>query len=549
MVLLKTIVQGTQMLNKNILATTAHSINFSSIFKFVNILLFCLFSSILYAQYLKEFETGFSTIFMDPLTVDSYHFGNNPAYLNFSVEDEFLSLKSQFHNDEGNFKKFITPGIIRSTDYFGSGKKSLDSTQRFKGSFGFSKIERRNWDWFFTRDYETDNPFLIGDSTSGKTRINGIILNAQYGINFFDNLAAGISLDYSVDEGLKTVSPRPTSDHRDIHGRLGLGYSLTKNFSLGVIVDVTDKNEQISYREDEGALNQETVILKFKGYDFPNVLRKKVETRYAYTSGYAAGITFSYNNSSRYYLAGYLNSGFDKNSIKDDALDPKGVGFWKDDYLEAGIKVAVRILEDINTGFSYNYAKRDGWAKYPAADALYYERNSHLHSFIFGTEKKMSDAIRAGLEIGVSLSSQKENDHYSMVKSSNRFNQYFSKLGINYTWSNNLSTLVSYSYAKKGSLASGLNFPSLIVFGTAGNAGSSNNSGYYTKYRVYDLLYLQTEFVKQSFSITSELRALVPGTILFYIDYSFVKPQFSSYYGDADRKEFNLILEFRVKVI
>jgi len=109
--------------------------------------------------------------------------------------------------------------------------------------------------------------------------------------------------------------------------------------------------------------------------------------------------------------------------------------------------------------------------------------------------------------------------------------------------------LVSYSYAKKGSLASGLNFPSLIVFGTAGNAGSSNNSGYYTKYRVYDLLYLQTEFVKQSFSITSELRALVPGTILFYIDYSFVKPQFSSYYGDADRKEFNLILEFRVKVI
>lgn len=532
---MRNILSDNQLLNKMFRTSIVNFFNFHSVYKYFFIFLFCFLSNTIYSQNYKEFETGFSTIFNYPFTLDSYHFGNNPAYLNFSLEDEFLALKTQTKNDEGDFKKFITPKINRSYALFASGKKSIDSTQKFKGSFGFSKIERKKWDWFFTRDYETDNPFLIGDSTSGDTRINGIILNTQYVINILNDFSAGVNLDYSVDEGLKTISPRPTSEHRDIHARLGIGYLINKDFSIGLTADVTDKNEQISYREDEGSLNQETIILKFKGYDFPNVLRKKVETRYAYTSGYASGITFSYNNSNNFSLAGYFNSGFEKNSIKDDALDPKGVGFWKDDYLEAGIKLTACISKDINTGLSYNYLKRNGWAKYPPTDVLYYERNYYLHSLIAGYEQKISEDICAGLEAGFSISSKKEDDHYSVVNSNLQFNQYFGKLGINYNWSENLSSLISYGFSKKASPNSELHF--------------SNNSVYFTNGRIYDLLYLQSGFIKHNFSVTSEIKAWVSNAILFHLNYSLVKPQLSIPFGNANRKEFDLTLEYRVKVI
>jgi len=148
---MKNILPNTETLNMNVKKSFANKITFDSFSKIIIVFLVCLLSNNLYSQNYKEFETGFSTIFID--SVNSYNFGNNPAYLNFNLDDEFLSLKSQFHNDQGDFKKFITPGINRTTDFFASGKKSIDSTQKFKGSFGFSKIERKNWEWIFTRDY------------------------------------------------------------------------------------------------------------------------------------------------------------------------------------------------------------------------------------------------------------------------------------------------------------------------------------------------------------------------------------------------------------
>ena len=499
------------------------------------IVFFLSFAQNIYSQNYKEFETGFSTIFIDPQTVDSYHFGKNPAYINFSLNDEFLSLKNITKDEEGEYKKFTTPRIDRSYDFFASGKKSIDSTQKFKGSFGFTKLERKKWDWFFTRDYDTDNPFIIGDSTTGDSRINGILLNAQYAINISDDFSAGINIDYSVDEGLKTVSPRPTSEHRDIGAKIGAGFNIDKNISIGVTCGFSDKNEQISYREDEGSLTQETIILKFKGYDFPNVLRKKVETRYAYTNVYDAGLNFSYDDLERTKVAAFVNSGFEKTSIKDDALDPKGEGFWKDDHLEAGIKLVTNLAEDLNIGFIYRYNLNDGWAKYPPTDVLYYERNSASHSLEAGVETKIDGDLSAGLEAGFSRSSRDENDHYSIVRSLNKSNVWFGKIGINYSWSNSIATLISYNFAKKSN--------------SLGELTIGNNTVYFFNNRIYDLWHLQSGYVKHGFSISSEISTLSSGTLLAQINYSLMKPISHAVFGNVNRNEFRLTLEYRVKTI
>jgi len=487
-----------------------------------------------YSQNYKEVETGFTTIFNYSFVLDSYHFGNNPAYLNFSKEDEFLSLKSNYKNDEGEFKKFTTPGIDRTYFVSASGKKAIDSVQKFKGSFGFSKLERKNWNWFFTREYETDNPFLIGDSTFGNSRINGISLNAEYVRNISQNISAGINLDYAVDEGLKTVSPRPTSQHRDIHAKIGIGYNVTNQLSFGLTADVTDKNEQISFREDEGALTQETIILKFKGYDFPNVVRKKVETRYAFTNSYSSGITSSFS-SNDFSFAAFINAGFEKTSIKDDALDPKGEGFWKDDFVEAGFKGAAFLLKDLTAGFSYKYLKKDGWAKYPPANILYNERKSSSHKFIAGLENKINDKISAGIEIGMSLFSKSENDHYSIVKSSTKYNEWSGRVGVDYHWSERLSSLVSYGFMKKANLN----------YDLANNA----NSNYFNSFRRYDILYLQTAFTKHSFSFTSEFKDGYFGAMIIQLNYSRINPDAGYLFENSFRNVFEVNLEYRIKVI
>lgn len=521
------------MLNKKlILQFTDKNKSYSFKICFV-ILLFILFANNLHGQNYNEFETGFSTIFNHGFKLDPYYFGNNPAYLNFTNSDEFLSLKNITKNSEGEFKKFIAPQTDRSFGFFASGKKSIDSTQKFKGSFGFSKLVRKNWDWFFARDYDADNPFIIGDSTSGNSRINGILINAQYAISILDNLTAGVNLDYTVDEGLKTVSPRPTSECRNIAATLGIGYAIDKKMSVGVIAYFSDNNEQITYREDEGALTQETIILKFKGYDFPNIVRKKVETRYSYTNNYATGINFSYNDRQQFNLTGYINTGFEKTTILDDALDPKGEGFWKDEFLTAGFKTSLKFGEGIHSGFVYNCLLRKGWAEYPPTNVLYFERNDYTHSFMIGLEKMVTDNLSAGIESGILFSSRAENDHYSQVKTKSEFNHWSGKVGVDYKWFDIYSTLISYGFSKKSNSSNELLYQS--------------NSIYFTNYRIKDLLFQQTGFSTHTVSVTSELKSTGLGDLLFQINYSVLVPESDSIFANRKRNDLEFTLEYRVK--
>ncbi len=485
------------------------------------------------AQSFYEFPTGFSLIFNSPDKINSYYFGGNPALLNFELKDEVLSLRSEINDEEGNFKQFIEPGINRLYQLAASGKKSIDSTQKFKGSFAFQRSERRNWDWIFTRDYQTGNPFLIGDSTSGNTRINGIAMNAEYAIILSKVFSAGLRFDYAVDEALKQVSPRPTSEHRDINARLGFNYSFMNSFNAGLVFDIVDKNERIAYREDEGSLTQETIILKFKGYDFPNVFRKKTETRYAYTNSYKSGVTFSYDSKKIFKGAGYISMGIEKNSIKDDAINPVSVGFWKNDLLDAGLKVS-SVFSDALIYFQYVLHTENGWAKYPAFNVLYYDRKLSSNSFSAAVQYILTPSLTFGVEGGLSVNSLTQNDHYSAVFSDIKYNCYNIKFGSHIKFYNNISTLFTYGFYAKSQPENELQVNSA--------------SNYFNSYRQYDLLYLQTSFTRHIFSMTSQFDKIFDGTFLIYLGYELTRPNSGSVFGGEKRNNFNTTLEYQIKV-
>lgn len=500
--------------------------------KFIIVFLFSAF--VLNAQVFREFNTGFRTIFLNPIELTSYYFGYNPALLDFTSDEELLILSANAGIDEGKFKRFIEPESNQVYQFTASGKKVVDDFQRFKGSFGIQRFERKDWPWVFTRDYLTGNPFLIGDSTVGNSRINGIMMNAEYSNKIFEDLALGLAVDYSVDEMLKQISPRPTSKHRDIHSRLGLNYSLNSAVNFGVIADIADRSEEISYREDEGAITKETIILKFKGYDFPNVFRKKTETRYSYSNGYAGGITFSYNIADGILSAGYLISGFDKTTIKDDAINPKTEGFWLNDYLDAGLQIFIPLSDQIQTGLIYKYHKDDGWAKYPSYDVLYYEKVLSTHSVTAGIKSSLSDNISFGVEAGLNLTTNDEHDHYSAIKSKVNSNIYFGRLGLGAEWTNDFSSIISYAFSKKA-------IPDY-------SATLNEHTDYFTNYRKYDIAYLYTESVKHEITLVSKIDPWFGGSIYTYLNYFHMIPESGSIFASQIKNEFNFTLEYRVKV-
>jgi len=502
--------------------------------KFLIILFISSIGSVLQAQVFTEFKTGFKTVFINPAEVNSYYFGFNPALLDFNAEDELLVLSTDVNIDDGKFKRFIDPVSNRLYQLTASGKKAIDSSQRFKGSFSFQRYERKDWTWVFTRDYQTGNPFLIGDSTSGDSRINGIRMNAEYSNKLFKDFSVGLSLDYSVDEMLKEVSPRPTSEHRDFHLRIGLNYSVAKEINLGLITDVYDKNEEINYREDEGSITEETIILKFKGYDFPNVFRKKSETRYTYLNGYSGGITFSYNIPPTVSTVGYFISGFDKTNIKDDAIDPRAEGFWLNNYLEGGIQISALLDEQIQLGLIYNFHSDNGWAKYPLYNVLYYERKLNLHSVSAGLQYSFDRKLSAGMEGGLNLIANDEQDHYSTINNDNSSNVYYVRAGLGVEWSDEISSIISYGFYNK-------TIPEYSLT-------SSEQSGYFTQYRNNDLIYLHTGFKRHDVSLAAKLSPGFVGIFYIHLNYVSTIPEGGSdFYGEV-RNEFNSTLEYRVKV-
>lgn len=103
----------------------------------------------------------------------------------------------------------------------------------FKGIFGFNKLIRKKWDLVFSKDYSTGNPFLIGDSSSGSSVFNGIYFDANYFNRFSEKFTIGAGLEYYVDEGMKRVSPKPTSQHRNILFKFGSTFSPLEELRFG----------------------------------------------------------------------------------------------------------------------------------------------------------------------------------------------------------------------------------------------------------------------------------------------------------------------------
>ncbi|MGE5681103.1 MAG: DUF6850 family outer membrane beta-barrel protein [Bacillota bacterium] len=484
------------------------------------------------AQHLYSTDPLFKTIFESRKNVNPYYVGSNPAYLLYEKGDQLLSLKSSYNNDNGDFKRFIDPKTHRLYQVSASGKKQIDSLQTFKGSFGFQRLERKNWDWLVSKYYDDFNPFLFGDSTSGQTHYNGIVMNAQYVALVFNRLLFGFMLNYNVDEGVKEVSPGPTSEHRDIDLTLGGGYLFNENLSIGASLKIYDYNEKILYQQDDGAVSKEVLLLKFKGIDFPFINKKKTETRYSYKNGVFSYGNFSYI-SPAFSIAAYFGGGIEQLTIKEDANDPVTQGYWKNNVLEGAVQSSAALTEKLSLGVYYSYNDDKMWARHQNSSILMMENNSPRHSILSGLEYLLSENISLGIEGGIDKYKADYNDYYSHVFCSLKASNFKAAIGSRIRWSSLLSTEISLQLDKYKVSSSDLT--------------DALQSKYYSNYRIKDILYYMTDYMKHSINSKIVLEPGRWGYINIYMLYNNVLPVNNSSFSDLYRSELSSVIEVKIR--
>jgi hypothetical protein len=492
------------------------------------------FCTPVFGQYLREPIISLYTVFDDDHKINAWHVGNNPAFLFQDATDELLCIRSAIDNASGDFRRFIDPGRTTLFQQSAAGKKTIDSVQVFKGHFGIQNLRHHNWTWLATKNYASGSPFLFGDSTAGQTNYNGIIMNAAYARKIGHKFLVGIEVNYHVDEGLKTVSPKPTSKHRDIDMRLGAGYVTESNLAFGFHSRVYNNFESIAYREDEGAIMRETVLFKFRGYDFPETLNKKVETRYSWHRGYFNYGTVSYKIHNRFAAAASFGGGIEDIRIEDDALNPIENGYWRNDVYETRMKASYHVMKNLSAGIDFRYRHDDMWARHPSFNVLLMEREIKQLLTIGGLKYRLSSVWSLGMEGGVHISRQNNNDYYSNIPWSFDGQKVVSNVGCRYAFSSSFQIVAGYGYNQYSSRN--------IKF------VASEGSKIFSDFRNQDIFFYQTGYSEHVVNAKASIMFQRLGMFHLYIHYAHRSATDTDIFNDCNYDNLSVILEYRVKV-
>ncbi len=379
--------------------------------------------------------------------LNPFSLSNNPALLQFDETDELLHINSNLVSASGKFKTNFEPEISNLTSLTFSGKKSLGNSQIFKGSFSFLKDERKNWNWIFSKNYRNGNSFLLGDSSSGYSRFNAIQMEASYFNKLTDKFSFGVTLNYLVDEGLKTVSPRPTSNHRDISIRIGTDYEFSEDLITAVSFSVGDYLEEISYKEDEGSVLKEISLLKFRGFDYPVIVKKKTETRAVYENTYDVNVDLFYLLHRSLNVGLNINSGILHSTIKEDFINPKSQGYFQRKHNSQLLMINYKPIYELETQLIFSNYNSNFWSRHPDFKVMLSDNSiSDQNALLKIYYHLKSSSIN--LNFGVQRFSTLIDDYYSDVFSKVKSTAYMAGVGFGSQIFQNVSFNTAYNFRR-----------------------------------------------------------------------------------------------------
>lgn len=457
----------------------------------------------------------------------------NPSLLKYDEDQELLYIRNSFISYDEKFKRYFDPEKINHYQIKFSGKKKIDENQIFKGIFGFNKLVRSNWNWIFSKDYDSGNPFIIGDSSVGSSTFNGIYFNANYYNQIFSNSSIGAGLEYFVDEGLKQASPKPTSQHRNIKFTFGISLSPLKYLELAFAGKVEDKKEEISYKEDEGAVYKEVTLFKFRGLDFPIVVKKKTETRILYHNNYEFDADLILKPFNSFFIINRIQKGIEQAISKEEITNPTNQGYFQNDYLKIETKSEIELTNKLKTNLSLDYYKSDSWSKHPDFSSLMSEQNQSLTRLAGNISYKFDNKFNAYLGAGFGQFKFNLNDYYSNVDF------------------NIISNMLSFQTGLRLKLLNSTSFETNFLIERYSPINSteffSNSGTYFLSYFKNDLDYFKTKFNRFKISLLLTMQ-LFSSEILISTDYIYLKSESDISWSNSHNRNIRSSIEYRVKV-
>jgi hypothetical protein len=325
--------------------------------------------------------------------LNMYVFGGNTAWLLYDENIRSLEFVGTYDRSVGEFRRPFDPGTREVYQYFAQGAQKFDGIHAVAGQFGFSQDFRSKWQWMATRDYDTENPFLLADSSTGRTVYRGIVMSGQYSARVTERLLIGTGLHYAVSNGLKEVTPKPTSTIRDLSVLIGSAYLFSSRLAGGVSFRYDDQQEEISYREDEVDPLTETILFKFRGYDRYLRISKKTEFRENRSKGYR-GIVHAAGTLGRgLQFVGFGSIGSGCVVVRDGGTSPDNQGTANSESVDAGVRfrqdagpVAIALQGKLG------YLKH--WALHPNYNVMLSEGVRESREIVFGIERNGTGMLR-----------------------------------------------------------------------------------------------------------------------------------------------------------
>lgn len=346
--------------------------------------------------------------------LNAYELGGNPAYLRSGVHPQSMNLRLVNQRKSGEMAGFVEPGFHSRLQEQATVRRDFGDVHVVQGGFAVEQDRRSDWVWLANRDYEDAPPFVFGDSTSGSSRYNALILEGAYSREIGNRWTTGVAVAYRVDNGLKKVSPRPTSEHRDVRAVVGARFRLWDDASIGAHVRLDDLQEEIRYRTDEGAVLEDTRLLKFRGYDRPQVVNSQVETRFSGRKGVFGGLATSLERE-RLRVVVHTEYGSNQGDVRDDLLSQRSEGYWAGNELRSVGATEVLATEALTLGLRFDLLRQSRWARHPQFNVLMADYERLDRRIVIGIAYQMTQAVRSGLEIHLSGRSIDEVDYFADI--------------------------------------------------------------------------------------------------------------------------------------
>ncbi len=487
---------------------------------FASFLILIIFITNGYTQFISDNRIELRSIFSaydDP--VNMLQFGENPAWLFFDGNQIPLELYGDYSGQSGDFHKPFDPGTRDTYQYYVQGARILDEHHAVKGQFGFLQDFRGDWRWMMTRDYDNGNPFVLADSTTGRTVYRGISMNAMYGVPLTDRIAVGTQIKYAIDNGLKEVSPKPISTIRDLQFSIGTVYHVSQQFQVGASFAHFDQQEEISYQEDEVDPLTETILLKFRGIDRFLRVSKQREFRESRWRDYSGRIHMSgsLNNGLTYTAYGGLTTG--NIDVRDGRTSPDDQGYWYREGYDAGVRLYYP-LDRYAFGFTSEVNYTDHWARHPRFEVVLSEGSDRFQMLALGIERSLGGVLEMlGGEYGIIHHGKQVNDYLSKVDVDISRLIHEASIGSRWKFTENFSTTLLYTFSWQTAQNDIIEAP--------------NPSPFFSDVRIYEFEYYCSAANRHSFQAESHIGTSRIGTIVLGLRLDRIDVTSSDYFHDS----------------